>query len=182
MSSSRNFLLRYAPDCPISSRKMKKFPTVGGRHPLPPSHILPRSVATLPRKDCAPKCFVSLRALLQNVSCFSILGPILVRISWNVSGSILMKFLKLFTSSPTSSAINFSYWPYIGRLRSQGLTHTLLLFLLLAVFSPSFISCCCCKIRASERRSFIFMVSRSRSTFCRFSDVFAILGSEIKSL
>ena len=34
MSSSRNFLLRYAPDCTFSSRKMKKLPT-------PPSHTLP---------------------------------------------------------------------------------------------------------------------------------------------
>ena len=44
MSSSWNFLLRYAPDCTFSSRKMKKLPTVGGG--TPPS---PRSVATLPR-------------------------------------------------------------------------------------------------------------------------------------
>ena len=37
---------------------MKKLPTVGGGDTPPPS---PRSVATLPRKDCAPKCFGSLR-------------------------------------------------------------------------------------------------------------------------
>ena len=30
MSSSRNFLLRYAPDCTFSSRNMKNLPTVGG--------------------------------------------------------------------------------------------------------------------------------------------------------
>ena len=30
MSPSRNFLLRYAPDCTFSSRKMKMLPTVGG--------------------------------------------------------------------------------------------------------------------------------------------------------
>ena len=36
MSPSRNFLLRYAPDCTFSSRKMKKLPTVGGgTHPPP---------------------------------------------------------------------------------------------------------------------------------------------------
>ena len=34
--SSWNFLLRYAPDCTFSSRKMKKLPTVGGGHTLPP--------------------------------------------------------------------------------------------------------------------------------------------------
>ena len=47
MSSSRNFLLRYAPDCIFSSRKMKKLLTVGGGTPPPTSS--PRSVATLPR-------------------------------------------------------------------------------------------------------------------------------------
>ena len=60
MSSSQNFLLRYAPDCTFSSRKMKKLPTVGGE--TPPSHTLPPLgryapsglVASLPRKDCAP--------------------------------------------------------------------------------------------------------------------------------
>ena len=41
--SSRNFLLRYAPDCTFLSRKMKKFFTVGGGHPLshpPPTGVL----------------------------------------------------------------------------------------------------------------------------------------------
>ena len=119
MSSSLNFLLRYATDCTFSSRKMKKFPTVGGGnppvpHPPParslrslakiappnvlahyatavctrlhhfkqksekapyrgrgdtPSHTLPPLgryapsglAASLPRKDCAPKCFGTLR-------------------------------------------------------------------------------------------------------------------------
>ena len=63
MSSSRNFLLRYALDCTFSSRKMKKLPTVGGG--TPPSHtLLPLGrygpsglVASLPRKDCAPQMF-----------------------------------------------------------------------------------------------------------------------------
>ena len=42
VSSSRNFLLRYALDCTFSSRKIKKLPTVGGGggdrlpHPPPP--------------------------------------------------------------------------------------------------------------------------------------------------
>ena len=60
MSSSLNVLLRYATDCTFSSRKMKKFlGTVGGGNP--PPTLSPRSVAKLPRKDCAPKCFGSLR-------------------------------------------------------------------------------------------------------------------------
>ena len=59
MSSSRNFILRYAPDRTFSSRKMKKLPTVGGGNPshtLPPlSRYAPSGlVASLPRKDCAP--------------------------------------------------------------------------------------------------------------------------------
>ena len=58
----RNFLLRYAPDCTFSSRKMKKLPTTGGGGGGGDSTPSPRSVATLPwtwslrshRKDCAP--------------------------------------------------------------------------------------------------------------------------------
>ena len=58
-----SFFLRYAPDCTFSSRKMKKLPTVGGGHTLPPlGRYAPSGlVASLPRKDCAPKCFGSLR-------------------------------------------------------------------------------------------------------------------------
>ena len=54
-----NFLLRYAPGCTFSSRKMKKLPSVGGGTPPfhPPPTPSPRSVATLPRKDCAPQIF-----------------------------------------------------------------------------------------------------------------------------
>ena len=63
MSPSRNFLevLRYAPDCTFSSRKMKSsLPSEGGG--TPPSHTLPPLgryapsglVASLSRKDCAP--------------------------------------------------------------------------------------------------------------------------------
>ena len=50
MSSSQNFLLRYAPDCTFSSRKMKKLPTVG--HPPPTARSL-RSLA----KIVPPKMF-----------------------------------------------------------------------------------------------------------------------------
>ena len=70
MSSSRNFLLRYAPDCTFSSRKIKKLPTVGGGTPPSPSHTLPpaRSLRSLglgrfapSQRLCPPKCFGSLR-------------------------------------------------------------------------------------------------------------------------
>ena len=59
MSSSGNFLIRYAPDCTFLSRKIKKLPTVGTHsHTLPPlGRYAPSGlVASLPRKDCAPKC------------------------------------------------------------------------------------------------------------------------------
>ena len=57
MSSSRNFLLRYAPDCTFSSRKMKKLPIVGGE--TPPSHTLPPLPRFAPRKDWAPIFFLA---------------------------------------------------------------------------------------------------------------------------
>ena len=43
---SRNFLLKYAPDCTFSSRKMKKLPTVGGGIP-PPTPYPHRSLLSL---------------------------------------------------------------------------------------------------------------------------------------
>ena len=46
MSSSLNFLLRYAPDCTFSSRKMKMLPTVGGGNP-PPTPCPARSLSSL---------------------------------------------------------------------------------------------------------------------------------------
>ena len=48
MSSSRNFLLRYAPDCKFSSPKMKKLLTVGGGGDTPLPHPPPaRSLRSL---------------------------------------------------------------------------------------------------------------------------------------
>ena len=46
-----NFLLRYAPDCTFSSRKMKKLPIVGGGHPPPPARSL-RSLAKIVPPNC----------------------------------------------------------------------------------------------------------------------------------
>ena len=62
MSSSRNFLLRYAPDCTFSSRKMKKLLTVGGGHPPPAARSL-RSLGLgrfAPSQRLRPKCFGSI--------------------------------------------------------------------------------------------------------------------------
>ena len=64
MSSSRNFLLRYAPDCTFSSRKLKKLPTVGGGTPPPTARSL-RSLGlgrfAPSQRLRPPKCFGSLR-------------------------------------------------------------------------------------------------------------------------
>ena len=59
--SSRNFLLRYAPDCTFWNKKNEKAPYRG--RGTPPSHTLPPLgryapaglVASLPRKDCTQK-------------------------------------------------------------------------------------------------------------------------------
>ena len=65
MSSSRNFLLRYAPDCTFSSRNMKNLPTVGGR--TPPSHILPPLGRYAPSQRLRPQMFWLITPLLYTV-------------------------------------------------------------------------------------------------------------------
>ena len=72
MSSNQNFLLRCAPDCTFSSRKMQKLPTVGGGTPPPTPY--PRSIATLSRAwslrslaKIAPPNFFAHYATVRNV-------------------------------------------------------------------------------------------------------------------
>ncbi|KAH3842005.1 hypothetical protein DPMN_115493 [Dreissena polymorpha] len=66
---------------------------------------------------------------LNQVWLFVILGPTTYNSSWNISGSVMVKFLKAAGSSAISSAIKVSYWPRAGRLKSQSLIHQLLLLL-----------------------------------------------------
>ena len=80
MSSSQNFLSRYAPDCTVSSPKMQKLPTVGGGTPPPtPSPPLSRFapsglVASLPRNIrwwcgfcLAPQKFLLITPLVNSI-------------------------------------------------------------------------------------------------------------------
>ncbi|KAH3781293.1 hypothetical protein DPMN_159120 [Dreissena polymorpha] len=66
---------------------------------------------------------------LNQVWFFVILGPTTCKSSWNISGPILVKFLKAAVYSAISSAIEVSYWPRAGRLKSQSLIHHLLFLL-----------------------------------------------------
>ncbi|KAH3832621.1 hypothetical protein DPMN_105913 [Dreissena polymorpha] len=66
---------------------------------------------------------------LNQVWFFVILRPTTCNSSWNISGPILVKFLKAAGSSAISSAIKVSYWPRAGRLKSQSLINHLFFLL-----------------------------------------------------
>ncbi|KAH3892413.1 hypothetical protein DPMN_016531 [Dreissena polymorpha] len=66
---------------------------------------------------------------LNQVWFFVILGPTTCNSSWNISGQILVKFLKAAGSSAISSAIKVLCWPIVGRLKSLSLIHHLLFLL-----------------------------------------------------
>ena len=108
-----NFLLRYAPDCTFSSRKMKKLPSVGGRTPPPPPplpHPPQCSVATLPRawllrslaKIVPPKCLAHYATELDDY---------LITLTWD-SAIPAYTFISWHSQQTTNLTKVKSHWKY----------------------------------------------------------------------
>ncbi len=77
------------------------------------------------------------RDLQYNMSLLAIVRPNLSRSSWNMAGSMHMKFLKAEGSSASSSIINHSYQVYNCLLCNQGRVQSNFLLLLGCVWTAT---------------------------------------------